>query len=92
MILYKIITLPYEHIECSENVQLGINKNPKKSISEDKILIKTTQELIDQELAKGTTLEQIFPSDKTTDYTLEALEVELLKEEWAGPDNWKGEF
>lgn len=86
--IYKIITLPYTNIQYSMNVQIGESQNPRKSINEDKILIKTTQELIDIELAKGTTLEQIFPSDKTTDYTFEELQTELLGSDWLD-NSWK---
>jgi hypothetical protein len=87
--IYKIIELPNENVIHALNVCIGEYSNVRYSLDGSKVIIKTTQELIDIEINKGVTLEQIFPSEKTQDFTLEQLKIELQKENWSGSDEWK---
>jgi hypothetical protein len=84
--IYKIIELPNENVVHALNVSIGANETQRYSLDGSKIIIKTTQSLIDKEISKGSSLNKIFPNVLTTDCTHEEILLEVQKPEWQNND------
>ena len=79
---YFIIDLPYAIIAYALSLDMNAKDIHKYRLDETKIVIKTTQLLIDKKINEGVPYDIIFPPSQTNEYTYNATNLIMQTEAW----------
>lgn len=82
---YYIITIPNEHMIQALDICIGDNETQRWSLDKTKLLVKTTDTLIDEKINSGVRSTKIFPNGLTTEHTYEEVLDIMSTPEWTNP-------
>lgn len=81
--IFKIVPVPHDNEEHTLDVCVGKNSTQTYSVDNSKLIVKTTQYLLDLKIDEGVTLHQIFPPGTIT-CTCEEIQALMKTPEWDG--------